>query len=883
MEIRQFPQVMVDREKELAVLKNVMEICSEGKGGTVLICGDVGVGKTRLASEFAEMCRSEGFIILSSICIGNNEPAYLPVLSALQNHAKKVREQAEMYVPIGLAGFQSIEIEEPNPDTMARERTRMLEHLLHQFIAIAKKQPVMLLIDDLHLADSATLSFLHYLARNIRNEKIVVVATYVEEFANAETAFAKTIRNMNIERLCTVLKLGNFSEKEVRQIVAQLGLEQTEEIASYVYDRTSGNPFFVVEFLIAIQNAGLREIDAIKNMELPDTVKDLVKFRFSKLTEKTRKVLTFCAVLGRVFEYEVLREVTGLNEEELLDAIDELRTQNFLVETEEFEEGYKFASNTAHEVIYDGITGARRRIMHQKTAEVLEKLHGDDEQFWSAMARHYREGGNRSKFLVYAVKAGKSAARKFANVEAVELFDSVLEMLGETEVEIKQKVEILWELAEVLEVEGRYDKALEMLSKRIDYTLQSNPIEAGKSHRKMAEIYIFRGEYENALREVERAEQLLTGISDADFELARVWSTKGYVYERKGEYIKAIECQKRALEVFEKKNAEKEAGNANHRIGACYWYTGEYEKAIEFYQKALEIRKKINDLRGIASTYTNIGVVHYSMGSYDEAIEFYLKGAEIQSKMGDAWGMAMVYNNLGLVYSNKGEYEKATEYYLKSLAIEEKIGDMWGVEWSYQNLGVLYRDRGDHQKALEFYSKSLAIGEEIEDMRGVAWSYGNIGSEYLTLGEFDEALKLLKKGMEIAEQIGQRDVVCIAMLTIALAYCRKGEFVLCEEYLEEGKDIAEELGAKDKISYYHIVKGELHIKKGEIEEGVASLRNAIAISEEMGAYDISYYETLFEIGKWTKDRQMIEKALAFFEKIGNASLIEKARKELEGA
>ncbi|MCX8173417.1 MAG: tetratricopeptide repeat protein [Thermoplasmata archaeon] len=883
MDARQFPPVMVDREKELGILKQVMKDAEEGRGNTVLISGDVGVGKTRLASEFAEMCQKEGFTVLSSICIGNNEPAYLPVLSALQTYAKKVRERSEMYVPLGLASFQSLEIEELNPDTMARERTRMLEHLLRQFTGISRKQPVLFMVDDLHLADSATLSFFHYLGRNIKTEKIIAIATYVEEYARTETIFASTMRNMSIERLCTVLKLEAFSRKEIQQIVEQLGLAQVDEIARYVHDRTSGNPFFVIEFLTAIQSSGLSDIESIKRMEMPDTVKDLVKYRFSGLSEKARKVLTACAVLGRVFEYEVLDELAGLKEEELLDAIEELISQNFLVETEEFEEGYKFVSNTAHEVIYEDITGARRRIMHQKAAEVLEKLHGRDEQFWSEIARHYRACHNKTKFLEYAVKAGRCAARRFANAEAAELFESAIEVLGETEEEVQQKVEILWDLAEVLELDGKYDFALEVLRKRFDYTLQRNPVEAGKTCRKLSEIFISKGEYESALREVERAEELLTGIPEARFELAGVWSAKGYVYERKGEYKSGIEWQMRALAVFEELNAQKEVANANHRIGAGHWYIGEYDSALEFYQRALEIREKIGDVRGVANTYNNIGVVYYSKGNYERAIDFYHKGAEIQNKLGDVFGVAMTYTNLGLVYSNKGDYDKAVEYYLKSLEIEEKIGDLWGVEWSYQNLGVIYRDRGDHRKALEFYSRSLAIGEEIGDMRGMAWSYGNIGSEYLTLGQFDDALKLLKKSLEIGEKIDQKDIVCIGMLTIALAYCRKGEFEICEEYLEEGKEIADELDAKDKIGYYYIVRGECLLKKGAVAEGIASLRTAIAILEEMGAYDISYYETLFEIGKWTKDKQIMEKALAFFERIGNVTLIEKARKELGGA
>ncbi|MCX8174345.1 MAG: AAA family ATPase, partial [Thermoplasmata archaeon] len=410
MPAREFQFGFVDRETEIGMLRESMKDAMGGHGSTILITGDIGVGKTRLAEEFGKICEKEGFAVLFSICLGNKEPAYLPVLSALQQYARKVREQDEIYVPLGLAGFQSMEIEEQNPEGMTRERTRILEHLLQQLTEISRRVPVLLIIDDIHLADSATLSFFHHVARNIMSERIVVLATYVEEYASAETAFGKTLRNMNIERLCKLLKLANFGMKETQLLVQQTGFAQPEEVAKYIYDRTSGNPFFVIEFLTAIQNAGLNDIVSIRNMKLPDTVKDLVKFRVTKLSERARKVLATCAVLGRVFEYGALVELAGLKEEELLDSIDELVSQNFLVETEEFDEGYKFVSNTAHEVVYGELSGSRKRIMHQKAGEILEKLHGDDERYWSALANHYKMSNNKGKFVEYAVKAGRSAA-----------------------------------------------------------------------------------------------------------------------------------------------------------------------------------------------------------------------------------------------------------------------------------------------------------------------------------------------------------------------------------------------------------------------------------------------------------------------------------------
>ncbi|MEM3493300.1 MAG: AAA family ATPase, partial [Thermoplasmata archaeon] len=410
-----FPQRFVNRERELSVLLKALKKAKEGEGTTILITGELGAGKTRLAEEFGEICRKAGFTVLSSLCIGPQQPAYHPVLTALQNYAKNLGQRGEKYVPLGLVGFQSFEIEERGLESVIRERTRAMEYLLRQFIAIAREEPLVFIIDDLHLADSATLAFLTYLARNIKNERIITIATFVEEYAHTKTFFAETLRNMNIERLYTLIKLGNLTEKEILEIVLEEDFTCVEEIARYIYERTSGNPLFIVEFLATIRSSGLKNVDEIKKLALPTTVRDIIHLRVSKLEETTKKVLSICAVLGRVFDYAVLAELSDLKEEELLDAIDSLISQNFLVEAEEYEEGYKFVNNAIHEVVYNSILRVRRKLLHQRAAEIIEQHHGKEEKFWGALAKHYKEANNRQKFLEYAIKAGRSAAKKYAN------------------------------------------------------------------------------------------------------------------------------------------------------------------------------------------------------------------------------------------------------------------------------------------------------------------------------------------------------------------------------------------------------------------------------------------------------------------------------------
>ncbi|MEM3444434.1 MAG: tetratricopeptide repeat protein [Thermoplasmata archaeon] len=867
----------VGREKELEFLSRRAERARQGSGSTVLLTGECGVGKTRLSEELIKICQKEEFAVLSSLCLGEKEPPYFPVTTALENYSKSLAEK-DAYVPLGLSGFQEIEIEEKTPVGLVRERTRVMEFLLTQFLGIARTRPLVFFIDDLHLADSATLGFFHYLARNIKNERIFVIATYVEEHAEGENQFGKTLRNMNIERICTTLKLENFSEREVKLIVEAAGFREAGEIAGYIYERTSGNPFFVVEFLTALQSLGLREMEAIKRMELPGSVREFVKFRVSRLGEKAKKVLATASLLSRVFEYSVLKELASMEEGELLDAIEELVAQNYLIETEEFEEGYKFRSNTVREVVYGDISGTRKRVFHQKAGEAIERLHSSDENWWGTIARHYASAGNKEKFVEYGLKAGKLAARRFANAEAVEFFEGVLKALGAEKEERAIKVEVLGELAGVLELEGRFDEALEALNERTG--LIQNPVEAGENYRRKSGIYIYKGDYENAWREAEKAEQELTGLKEGELELGRVWSTKAYVLERRGDYRRAIELQESALELFERYKAEKEEGNALHRIGTCYWYMGDYERALEFLEKALKIREKINDVNGLAATSNNIGIIWRDRGVHQKALEWYNKSLRLWERIGNIWGIATTRHNIGIIYLDKGEYAKALEHYTKDLEICERLGDLWGIALACNNLGVVYGVMGDNEKALEFYRKSLEIREKIRDVHGIIYSYRGLAELYLELDDYERALMFYQKAMDIASKIEASSDACSAGIGIAEVYIAKGELENGAEHLKEGKELAEELGEKETAAYAWYLEGILHAKRGEIARAIECLREALRVYEDVGIEDFSYYKAMLELGRLTEDRNLVEKVCQFFEGIGNRKWAGKAKEIL---
>ncbi|MEM4161344.1 MAG: tetratricopeptide repeat protein, partial [Thermoplasmata archaeon] len=566
---------------------------------------------------------------------------------------------------------------------------------------------------------------------------------------------------------------------------------------------------------------------------------------------------------------------------ELLTSLDALLSQNFLTETEEIENGYRFLSNVVQEVVYEEISSVRKRVMHRKAAEVLERMHGKDEDFWSVLAYHYKIGENRNKFLEFAMKAGRNAARKFANAEAIFFLKEAFVTLGETAEELPHKIEVSWELAEVLELEGRYDEAMEILDARITYTKQEKmPEEVGKCYRKKAEIYIYKGDYDKAFIEIENATQCLRCLEETHLELARVWSWRGIIYERKGDYHTAIECQQKALHVFEKTNATKDFAGALNRIGVFLWYMGEHRKALEIYKKCLEIQEKLGDLKSICTVYNNMGLVYGDMGDCELALEHHKKSLALKEKIGDVWGIAASYNNIGLIYDDMGEYDKALEFYEKSLGIYKKIGDVWGAAVAYGNIGVIHFNKGDYEKALECYEKSLEIYQRLEDMLGVAEIYINLGSIFENRGEYEKALKYFQEGIALAVQIKNKELISEGFLHMSAIYIAKSDMKLAKEYLKEGKRIATEIGIRQLIAYAKVVEGKLLVAKGKLEMGIKMLKDALEIYDEIKSRGVEYYTVLFEIGRIEQNKEILENVLEFFERTGNKVWMAKVKREL---
>ena len=454
---------LVGRDAPLSALRAALARALDGRGGgRALVGGESGVGKTRLVMELAHAAGQRGAAVISGQCQGlRSEHAregwtqtapLAPLLPLLTAIADRCREHGAALTErlLGVHGHLLANYEpslavlprmgEPPatvelPPEQARER--LLHALRSALFAFAAERPVLLVIDDLQWADELSLAFLRSLnADALGTSRVLVVGTYrMDEAGSALESIARDPGTHHIE-------LGRLDESDVRTLVRDmLALDEApERFAAFLARTSSGNPYFIAEYMHAAIAEGLIRRDQHGTwrvratgdqlesaLPLPDSLSGLIERRIAELAPASRALVELAAVLGRAFDGAALGAGAALEEGELLDAIDRLRRRQIL---EEGDAGQlRFVHDKLRENAYAGIAGERRIELHRRAARAIETTAGDAPNAAQAIARHWASAGDDERAAPQFLRAGDVARAAYANREAAELYRAAVERL----------------------------------------------------------------------------------------------------------------------------------------------------------------------------------------------------------------------------------------------------------------------------------------------------------------------------------------------------------------------------------------------------------------------------------------------------------------------
>lgn len=561
--------VLVGRDAELGVLQEMLERAVGGQGATALIGGDAGIGKSRLCRALKGRAAESGVRLVEGRCSpAESTLPYGPFLDALRFRLGRGEngELAETLDPIlDLVAplFSELSAVAAGDGVVEAERrgaaaTAMpFERIFLTLRRLATTGPMLLLLEDIHWADSTSRDLLHYLARQVGGEPILLLATYRTDELHPGHPVHRLVATLGRERMAQRIQLEPLLADDVRSMLAaMLDSEPAPEFAETVRERTEGNPLFIEELVTALaherpeQHPDYTPAD-LADAGVPPTIHEIVLGRIEPMGEDTVEALTVAAVIGRRFRFDTLQHALDWSENRLLPIVEGLVRHRILVELSgRSEDRFAFRHSLVQEVLLAGVIGRRRRQWHRRIAAALERYGGESALPHTTLAYHYGEGGELSRAREHAILAGDEAVRLCAWHQAELMYERALQVSEQEPPNTALQATLLEKMTEVAWWQDRTGAleqyAQEALSLRRSLG-EAPPVAA--LLRRLAHVYAYqKGELPRAIAALEEALEVLDS-ADACAELALVTNDLGRVHLAQGDYAAAEACIGEALEV----------------------------------------------------------------------------------------------------------------------------------------------------------------------------------------------------------------------------------------------------------------------------------------------------------------------------------------------
>jgi len=721
-------QVFVERGDEIASLERLLEQVTRGTGAVVLVQGEAGIGKTTLVHHFLnEASRREPNLITASVqCtdISSHGDALYPFRQLLRQiafseqkeglakeskHFEFITRIAPAWISIipGLGPLIAALIQtgvEAHGSYFQKTESLPKEQMFEQFTnllkSLSEENSIVLFIDDLQWADSASISLLFHIARDISSYRLLLVCSYrltdVElGVGDRYAALRNTLFELQRYGLCSVLFLGCFTFEQVEKLsnLTFPGNRFPIEFVQTLYDRSGGNPLFVTSFfnLLREQNivfedeTGWHLAKSILSLEIPSQIESVISKQLERLTEDLRDFCDCASVEGNEFTYEVIATVL---EQEFKKGKTEIAKQVRLLrdvhrfirqkEEKQLSQGqilliYSFNHGLLQEMLYHRLPPELRRRYHLLVGEALENIYKDDlDQIASRLAIHFRHGQDYVRSARYFYTAGVIAHDLAATAEAIYNFECALELLEKSPV-----------------------------SKR-DMSLQADCYES----------------------------------------LAH---TLGLMM---GQFHKAIEMYHRCLHIIQQlPNHEKRIMECTHMMGVCYRGLEKYELARDFYKQALSLARRLGNPVKEGNILRDIGTTYYLTGDLDTSLSFFQQSQEILSDTQDEGGLADTMRRIADVYRDQGDLRAAKSLYLRALEIQKRLKRHIHELMLYREMSALAFAEGETEEGIALAKLARDIGikysfyhQVAEILRYLAQKYTELQNLPLAFQTYGEAV-----------------------------------------------------------------------------------------------------------------------------------------------
>jgi DNA-binding CsgD family transcriptional regulator len=622
----------VGREIETDRLVSALGVARDSHPAVILIIGEAGVGKTRLAREVTRRLADGGMHVLRGECVqlSGGEFPYAPIAAALRDVEPASLQEALARLPpratAELARVFPDAVSDPGMGDTADElrQTSVFAWLLSLFRQLAETAPVLLSVDDLQLADASSRDFIRFLVHSLRNERIALVATLRGDELHRDHPVRRMVADLVASEHVSRLDLGPLAIDAVeRQVAAILGSDRPPTaLVARLFARAEGNPFYTEE-LLAADEAGPDTV--------PPTLRDALLLRVESRSDAAQAATRLLSVVGRPADHALLEASADQSPRDLNSALRECVDHQLIV-CERETGAYRFRHALLREAVYGDLLPSESAGLHRSIALALEQRNGTTSA--AECAHHWHAAGESERALRWSVIAGTAAQRVSAHAEALTHFMRALELwsgvrgkddLGTDLIGLRARA------AEAARWTGDFALAKELCEQALD------DVDHRDDPARAAALYERLGRYqpwnvEGSLVAYERALALLP--DNASAARVRVEINQAYALTFLGRWQAAKAKAEEALEQASAERLLPEEGSARAVLGVADAFLGDLDDGERQLRHALEILERTDDVQDLAQIYLDLGEVLRLQGRVRSALEVMLEGERVAARHG---------------------------------------------------------------------------------------------------------------------------------------------------------------------------------------------------------------------------------------------------------
>ena len=850
---------LVGRQRESRQMYASWQEVIRGRSRLLLISGEAGIGKTRLAEELVERVRRQGHATATARSYAaEGGLAYAPVAEWLRSQAlhSALEEVDDIWLVEAARLLPEIlqrrpGLPQPGPLQEDWQRQRFFEGLAR--LLAAAPQPLLLLLDDMQWADGATLEWLHFLLRSPLPLRLLVVGTVRRETLDAGHPLAQLTRHLQMASSLSEVELGVLSAGDTARLADSVAVTALSAAAqARLYQMSEGHPLYLVETVRAQEgdwgsNTGEPAPQPVPDPRsplptpqyplsaLPPKIRAVIGARLGQLSPPARQLAGLAAVVGQAFPFALLDAASNRGDDELVQALDELWQRGIVAE--QGEDAYDFRHGYIREVAYSELSRARQRLLHRRVAAALESLFPAElDAMGGRIGAHYEAGGEPAQAVQHYCQAGEHGLSAYLPSQALGLFARAVDQ-AQTD---GQKVAALHGLGRAHFALDAHESALDAFQQALELVADVDPL-----HGRL--LYAIANVYYSALYDLAAAEPYIRQALVAA-EAVEDWETVSQSLSLLGQYHSSrwgnLDEESRligqALAIARRTNNCWREGRALADLAFLQGQQSDFAAAAVSAGQALDLLQATDEHRaGVAFAWNMRGRALGGRGEYSGAFAAFAQSEAIATAIEHRSLLAQIPNMRGWLHQQLCDYTGAQAFDQDGVALAQEWGKVTAEVSARLNLCLDWLCLGEPSRALDELARlESRLGEKQYGYHAWRWRLRLLharGLCYLALDRASDALALAADGLALARSSGAQKYVALnhELAGTALAALDRAE--------ESIPRLQDALALADRIEYQPLrwqgrwrLAQELE-RTGRAEQAAALLAEAQSIVQAIAA------------------------------------------------